>query len=152
MPAEAGAERREGGWSPSRESKPALPFTRRLHRLNASGARKSHDEKHHANGQTDGASAAHPEKRGRLHEAPSNSGRSRCQTAKVSFRRPRARDRAAHARVVRSFDARVDAIASARDRFISGFNFSVLWAHRVPPAWWRRVVARRRLVRLSRSL
>src|SRR5580704_4540122 len=26
------------GWSPSRESKPALPLTRRLHRHNASGA------------------------------------------------------------------------------------------------------------------
>ena len=36
MPSRSARKRREG-WSPSRESKPALPLTGRLHRLNASG-------------------------------------------------------------------------------------------------------------------
>ena len=65
----------------------------------------------------------------------------------------RAQSRRAHARVVSVLDARAAANADARSRVISGMWLSVsLWAHRVPPAWWRRVVARRRLVRLFRSL
>ena len=73
---------------------------------------------------------------------------------KVARCRPRARNsRRAHARVVSVFDPRAAANADTRSRVISGMWLSVsLRAHRVPPAWWRRVVARRRLVRLSRSL
>jgi hypothetical protein len=71
----------------------------------------------------------------RLHEAPSNSGRSRCQTAKVWVFRPRARSRRAHARIVSSFDTHAAANADAHGRSISGVWLSVtLRAHRVPPA------------------
>ena len=85
----------KASWSPSRDSKPALPLTGRLHRLNASGAR---DARRDASRKIDKRTALPlriPKKRGRLHEAPSNSGRSRCQTAKVSRCRARARIRAA---------------------------------------------------------
>ena len=81
------------------------------------------------------------------------------RSGKPDLRAPptRAQSRRAHvrvvARVVGSFDAHALANADARSRVISGLWLSVsLWAHRVPPACWRRVVARRRLVRSCRSL
>ena len=95
-----------------------------------------------------------PEKRGRLHEAPSSIWTFTMSNSKsLSSPYTRARSRRAHARIVSSFDARAAAIAGApaHERFMSVAWLSVSSrAHRVPPAcvaegFW----PVRRLVRLS---
>jgi len=85
--------------------KPALPLTGRLHRLNASGAIWSNGRQE--NGQTDGASAAHPEKAGAVARSAVQFWTFTMSNSK-SLKSPRTRAvlRRAFARIVRSLDAR----------------------------------------------
>ncbi len=63
------------------------------------------DAMRHANGQTDGAPAAHPGKRGRWHESAVQFWTFTMSNSKI-LEVPPTRARRAHARIVNSFDAR----------------------------------------------